>query len=158
MFKPIQGELAAGKFKVAIISSRFNDVITRRLIEGSIDCLMRHGAADDQYDVILCPGSFEIPVVARKVVDSGKYDGVICLGAVIRGDTPHFDYIAAEVTKGIASLAMESRTPIAYGVLTTNSVEQALERAGLKLGNKGWEAALSLIEMLNLFEELDKTT
>ena len=155
MYKPIQGNLDAAPYKYAIISSRFNDVITRRLVEGAIDCLSRHGAKEGQYDVVLCPGSFEIPMVARKVADQKKYDAIICVGAVIRGDTPHFDYIAAEVTKGIANLSMETRIPIAFGVLTTESMEQALDRAGLKHGNKGWEAALSAIEMLNLYSTID---
>ena len=156
MYKPIQGHLDASPYTYAIISSRFNDVITRRLVDGAIDCLSRHGAKDDSYDVLLCPGSFELPMVARKVADMKKYDAIICIGAVIRGETPHFDYIAAEVTKGIANLAMDTRVPIAFGVLTTESMEQALERAGLKHGNKGWEAALSVIEMLNLYSAIDK--
>ena len=156
MFTPIQGDLKAGSFKFGIVASRFNDIITRRLIDGAIDCLTRHGATDEQMDVLLCPGSFELPMVARKMVDSGKYDGIICIGAVIRGSTPHFDYIAAEVTKGIANLSMESRVPIAFGVLTTDTTEQALERAGLKHGTKGWEAAQTVMEMLNLFAAIDK--
>jgi 6,7-dimethyl-8-ribityllumazine synthase len=155
MFTPIQGDLKAGAFTYALVASRFNDVITRRLVDGAIDCLTRHGAEGDQIDVIYCPGSFELPMVARKLVDAGKHDAIVCLGAVIRGATPHFDYIAAEVTKGIANLSMESRKPIAFGVLTTDTVEQALERAGLKHGNKGWEAALTVIEMLNLFAAID---
>ncbi|MCB2203788.1 6,7-dimethyl-8-ribityllumazine synthase [bacterium] len=155
MFTPIQGDLKAGAFKFALVASRFNDVITRRLVDGAIDCLTRHGAEEQQIDVLYCPGSFELPLVARKLVDSEKYDAIICLGAVIRGATPHFDYIAAEVTKGIANLSMESRIPIAFGVLTTDTTEQALERAGLKQGNKGWEAALTSMEMLNLFAAID---
>ncbi len=155
MFTPIQGDLKAGSFTYALVASRFNDVITRRLVDGAIDCLTRHGAEGEQIDVIYCPGSFELPMVARKLVDAGKHDAIICLGAVIRGATPHFDYIAAEVTKGIANLSMESRKPIAFGVLTTDTVEQALERAGLKHGNKGWEAALTVMEMLNLFAAID---
>lgn len=155
MYTPIQGDLTAGSFRYGIVASRFNDVITRRLTEGAIDCLTRHGAAREQISVLLCPGSFEIPLVARKMVDSGNYDGIICIGAVIRGATPHFDYIAAEVTKGIANLAMDSRVPISFGVLTTDTTEQALERAGLKHGNKGWEAAQTVMEMLNLFAAID---
>jgi 6,7-dimethyl-8-ribityllumazine synthase len=130
-------------------------VITRRLVDGAIDCLTRHGAAEEQIDVLYCPGAFELPIVSRKLVDTHRYDAIICLGAVIRGSTPHFDYIASEVTKGIANLSMESRIPIAFGVLTTDSTEQALERAGLKHGNKGWEAALTVIELLNLFAAID---
>ena len=150
----IQGDLQAGSCRYAIVASRFNDVITRRLIDGAIDCLVRHGATDAQYDVFLCPGSFEIPLVATRVVDTAKYDAVICLGAVIRGDTPHYDYIASEVTKGIAALSMQSKIPISFGVLTTDSVEQALDRAGLKHGNKGWEAALTAIEMVDLLKKI----
>ena len=156
MFTPIQGDLKAGAYKYALVASRFNDVITRRLVDGAIDCLTRHGAGEEQIDVLYCPGSFELPMVARKLVDTGRYDGIVCLGAVIRGATPHFDYIAAEVTKGIANLSMESRLPIAFGVLTTDTMEQALERAGLKHGNKGWEAALTVMEMLDLFAAIDK--
>lgn len=155
MYTPIQGDLNAGSHRFAIIASRFNDIITRRLVEGAIDCLNRHGATEGQYDVFLCPGSFELPIVAKKVVAAGTYDAVICIGAVIRGETPHFDYIAAEVTKGIANLSMDSGVPIAFGVLTTDSTEQALERAGLKHGNKGWDAALTALEMLNLFSVID---
>ncbi len=156
MHTPIQGDLKAGSHSFAIVASRFNDVITRRLVDGAIDCLTRHGAGEDQIDVFLCPGSFELPMVARKLVDADRHDAVICIGAVIRGDTPHFDYIAAEVTKGIANLSMDSRKPISFGVLTTDTTEQALERAGLKSGNKGWEAALTAIEMLNLFAAIDE--
>jgi 6,7-dimethyl-8-ribityllumazine synthase len=155
MYTPIQGDLHAGSYKYAIVSSRFNDVITRRLIDGAIDCLQRHGGDEANIDVVLCPGSFELPIVARKVVDTGKYDAIICIGAIIRGDTPHFDYIASEVTKGIANLSMESRMPIAFGVLTTDTMEQALDRAGLKHGNKGWEAAQTVMEMLSLFSSID---
>ncbi len=156
MFTPIQGNLIVGKNKFAIIASRFNDVITRRLVEGAIDCLSRHGAAESQYDVYMCPGSFEIPVVAKNIIDTKKFNAVLCLGAVIRGDTPHFDYIASEVTKGIAQVALQSDIPVVNGVLTTDTMEQALERAGLKSGNKGWDAALSAIEMVNLFETIHK--
>ena len=155
MYTPIQGDLSAGSHRFAIIASRFNDVITRRLVEGAIDCLTRHGAEEHQYDVYLCPGSFELPIVAQKIVGARKHDAVICLGAVIRGETPHFDYIAAEVTKGIANLSMASGIPIAFGVLTTDSTGQALERAGLKHGNKGWDAAMTAIEMLNLFKVIE---
>lgn len=154
MYTPVQGELHAGTFRYAIIVSRFNDVITRRLTEGAIDCLHRHGATDGQYAVYLCPGSFEIPLVASHVLKTGTFDALICLGAVIRGETPHFDYIASEVTKGIAQLSLESGVPVAFGLLTTDTVEQALERAGLKHGNKGWDAALSAMEMLNLLKQI----
>ncbi len=156
MYTPVQGQLAAGKARFAIVASRFNDIVTRRLIEGAIDCLVRHGAADSQVEVIFCPGSFEIPMTARVVADSKKYDAIICLGAVIRGDTPHFDFIAAEATKGIAQLGLQQHIPVINGVLTTDTMEQALERAGLKAGNKGWDAALSAIEMVNLFQAISK--
>lgn len=156
-FTPIQGDLQAGSARYAIVASRFNDIITRRLIEGAIDCLTRHGAAATQYDVYLCPGSFELPMVTRRILEAGGYDAVICLGAVIRGDTPHFDYIAAEVTKGVAQLSLQFGTPVAFGVLTTNTMDQALERAGLKHGNKGWEAALTAIEMVNLYARIPLT-
>lgn len=155
MYTPIQGDLKAGSHSFAIVASRFNDVITRRLVDGAIDCLTRHGAGEEKIDVFLCPGSFELPMVARKLVDADCHDAIICIGAVIRGDTPHFEYIAAEVTKGIANLSMDSRKPISFGVLTTDTTEQALERAGLKSGNKGWEAALTAIEMLNLYTAID---
>lgn len=150
MPETIQGELRVGAHRYAIVASRFNDVITRRLIDGAVDCLTRHGAGDDQITLFRCPGSFEIPLLAARVLDLKRYDAVICLGAVIRGDTPHYDFIAAEVTKGIAMLALETRTPVTFGVLTTDTMEQALERAGLKHGNKGFEAALTAIEMVNL--------
>ena len=150
MNTPIEGKLHAGSYKYAIISSRFNDIVTRRLVEGAIDCLQRHGAEESQFDVILCPGSYELPITTRHVLDMEKYDAIICIGAVIRGETPHFDYIAAEVTKGLAQLSLDSRIPVSYGVLTTDNTQQALERAGLKQGNKGWEAALTAIEMINL--------
>lgn len=156
MYTPVQGQLAAGKARFAIVASRFNDIVTRRLIEGAIDCLARHGAAESQYEVILCPGSFEIPMTAREVAESKKYDAIICLGAVIRGDTPHFDYIAAEATKGIAQIGLQNHIPVINGLLTTDTMEQALERAGLKAGNKGWDAALSAIEMVNLFQAISK--
>lgn len=150
----IQGDLQAGAFRYAIVASRFNDVITRRLIDGAIDCLARHGASESQYDVYLCPGSFEIPLVASHVAAAGKHHAIICLGAVIRGDTPHYDYIASEVTKGIAMLSLQTKLPVSFGVLTTDTLEQALERAGLKHGNKGWEAALTAIEMVNLLNRI----
>ena len=150
----IQGDLHAGNYRYAIVASRFNDIITRRLIDGAIDCLTRHGASEDQYDVYLCPGSFEIPLVAASVVDTEKFDAIICLGAVIRGETPHHDYIASEVIKGIAALTMQARIPVSLGVLTTDTLEQALERAGLKHGNKGWEAALTAIEMTDLLKKI----
>jgi 6,7-dimethyl-8-ribityllumazine synthase len=150
----IEGKLSAEGFRFAIIVSRFNDFISSRMVEGAMDALLRHGAGDKQVFVIKVPGAFEIPVAARKLGETGKYDAVICLGAVIRGATPHFDYIAAEVSKGIAAVALESKVPVTFGVLTTDNLEQAIERAGSKSGNKGYDAAMAAIEMVNLFKEL----
>ncbi|HEX9778918.1 MAG TPA: 6,7-dimethyl-8-ribityllumazine synthase [Geopsychrobacteraceae bacterium] len=146
----IEGQLDAKGFKFGIIVSRFNSFICERLLEGAVDTLVRHGAADTQLTVVRVPGAFEIPLVAKKLAESGKYDAVICLGAVIRGGTPHFEYVSSEVTKGIAAVSLESNIPISFGVLTTDTVEQAIERAGTKAGNKGAEAAMSAIEMVNL--------
>lgn len=146
----IEGNLEAKGFRFGLIVSRFNSFICERLLEGAIDTLVRHGADDSQLKVIRVPGAFEIPLVAKKMVASGKYDAVIALGAVIRGGTPHFDYVCAEVSKGVASVSLDSGVPVAFGVLTTDSVEQAIERAGTKAGNKGAEAAMSAIEMVNL--------
>ncbi len=140
--------------KVAIINSRFNSFICDRLQDGALDALKRHGIADDQVAVFKVPGAFEIPLLAKKLADSKKYDGIVCLGAVIRGDTPHFDYVAAEVSKGIASASMESGVPIAFGILTTNTIEQAIERAGSKAGNKGWYATVTLLEMIDLLSQV----
>ena len=154
MFTPVQGDLHAAQFHFAIVASRFNDIITRRLIDGAIDCLERHGASAAQYAVYLCPGSFEIPLVAAEVAETGNFDAIICLGAIIKGDTSHNELIAAEVTKGIAQISLQQRIPIAFGVLTTDTLEQALERAGLKHGNKGWEAAMSSLEMVNLLANI----
>ena len=154
MFTPIQGDLKAGSFTYALVASRFNDVITRHLVDGAIDCLTRHGAEGEQIDVIYCPGSFELPMVARKLVDAGKHDAIICLGAVIRGATPHFEYVSAEVSKGVASVAIDSGVPVTFGVLTTDTIEQAIERAGSKAGNKGFDAAMAAVEMANLYKAL----
>ena len=150
MSKIIEGTLEAKKFRFGIIVSRFNSFISDRLLEGTIDTLTRHGADGDQMTVVKVPGAFELPLVAKKMADSEKYDALICLGAVIRGGTPHFEYVSSEMTKGIASVSLQSGIPIAFGVLTTDSVEQAIERAGTKAGNKGVEAAMSAIEMVNL--------
>ncbi|NOY13602.1 MAG: 6,7-dimethyl-8-ribityllumazine synthase [Deltaproteobacteria bacterium] len=146
----IEGNLDAKGFRFGLIVSRFNSFICERLLEGALDTLLRHGADDQQLSVVKVPGAFEIPLVAQKMASSGKYDAVICLGAVIRGGTPHFDYVCAEVSKGVASVSLDSGLPVVFGVLTTDSVEQAIERAGTKAGNKGAEAALSAIEMVNL--------
>jgi len=150
----VQGMLTADGISFGIVVSRFNSLVTRHLLEGAIDCLTRHGAADAGITVVHCPGSFEIPQVALQLARSGKVDAVICLGCVIRGETPHFDYIASEVTKGVAQIALETGVPTAYGVLTTENLEQALERAGAKSGNKGWEAALTAIELVQLNKKI----
>jgi len=156
MVKSIEGKLKAEGLRFAIVASRFNDFISRRLIDGATDALLRHGADEKNIEIVRVPGSFEIPLVAKKVAGSKKYDAVICLGAVIRGATPHFEYISAEVAKGIAQVSLESEIPVAFGILTTDNIEQAIERAGTKSGNKGWDAALSAIEMANLLRELGK--
>ncbi|MBW1785901.1 MAG: 6,7-dimethyl-8-ribityllumazine synthase [Deltaproteobacteria bacterium] len=154
MPKTVEGQLTAEGFRFAVIVSRFNDFISARLVDGALDAVMRHGGQDEQIVLVKVPGAFEIPLAAKRMADSGQYDAVICLGAVIRGATPHFDYVAAEVSKGIASVALDSSVPITFGVLTTDSLEQAIERAGSKSGNKGYEAAMAAIEMVNLFKEL----
>lgn len=150
----IEGHLDAKGFRFGIIVSRFNSFICDRLLEGAVDTLTRHGAEDDQMTVVRVPGAFEIPLAAKKMVGSGKYDAVICLGAVIRGGTPHFEYVSSEVTKGIASVSLDSNVPVSFGVLTTDTVEQAIERAGTKAGNKGAEATMSAIEMVNLLKAI----
>lgn len=154
MPKVLEGKLSAEGLRFAIIVSRFNDFISSRLVDGAMDALIRHGADDDGVTLLKVPGAFEIPLTAKKIAEGGRYDAVICLGAVIRGATPHFEYVAAEVSKGIASVALESKVPVTFGVLTTDSLEQAIERAGTKAGNKGWDAAVAAIEMANLFKEM----
>ncbi|MBW1935822.1 MAG: 6,7-dimethyl-8-ribityllumazine synthase [Deltaproteobacteria bacterium] len=154
MLKTVEGKVSAEGLRFAIVVSRFNDFISSRLMEGAMDALVRHGAKEDQVSLVKVPGAFEIPLVAKKLAESGNYDAVICLGAVIRGSTPHFDYVAAEVSKGIAAVALESKVPVTFGVLTTDNLEQAIERAGSKSGNKGWDAAMAAMEMANLFKEL----
>ncbi len=150
MSKLVEGNLEAKNFRFGLIVSRFNSFISDRLLEGAVDTLIRHGANNEQMTVVKVPGAFELPLVAKKMAESGKYDALICLGAVIRGGTPHFEYVSSEMTKGIAAVSLQSGLPIAFGVLTTDSVEQAIERAGTKAGNKGVEAAMSAIEMVNL--------
>ncbi len=154
MPKIIEGNLIAQNLRFAIIVSRFNDFITGRLVNGALDALIRHGAADNDISLVKVPGCFEIPAVAGKLANADKYDAIICLGAVIRGETPHFDYISAEVVKGVAQAAQNSGMPIILGVLTTDTTEQAVERSGTKAGNKGFEAAVSAIEMANLYKKL----
>ncbi len=152
--KVYEGKLDATGLKFAIVLSRFNEFITSKLLSGAIDCLKRNNASEEDIAIAWVPGSFEIPAVAKKLVDAKKFDAVICLGAVIRGATPHFDYVAAEVSKGVAQVGLASPIPVVYGVLTTDTIEQAVERAGTKSGNKGFDAALSAIEMANLFRQL----
>jgi len=154
MTKFIEGKLNAAGLKFALIVSRFNDFITEKLLSGAVDALTRSGADPEDITVIKVPGAFEIPVTAKKTAQSGGFDAIICLGAVIRGSTPHFDYVAAEVSKGVAQVGLEIGLPISFGVITTDTIEQAIERAGAKAGNKGWQAAISAIEMVNLFKQL----
>jgi 6,7-dimethyl-8-ribityllumazine synthase len=154
MPKTIEGRLDATGLKIGILVSRFNSFIGERLVEGAIDALLRHGAERDNLVVVRVPGAFEIPPAARKMAATGRYDALVCLGAVIRGATPHFDYVSAEVSKGIASVSMEAGIPVTFGVLTTDTLEQAIERAGSKAGNKGFDAAMAAIEMANLYRAL----
>ena len=156
MAKTLEGTLMAKGLKFGIVQSRFNNFISERLLEGALDALRRSGAEEEDCSVAKVPGAFEIPLVAKKMAKSGRYDAIICLGCVIRGATPHFAYIAAEVTKGIASLSIESEVPVSFGVLITDTLEQAIERAGTKIGNKGFDAAMSAIEMANLLKEIGK--
>jgi 6,7-dimethyl-8-ribityllumazine synthase len=152
--KVIQGELQAKGLKFAIIVSRFNDFITGKLLDGAVDGLLRHGAKEEDIDVVKVPGAFEIPLTAKRVAAKGAHNALICLGTVIRGATPHFDYVAAEVSKGVAAASMETGVPMAFGVLTTDTIEQAVERAGTKSGNKGFDAAMTAIEMAQVFKKL----
>jgi 6,7-dimethyl-8-ribityllumazine synthase len=154
MQKIIEGKIIAKGMRFGIVASRFNDFICGRLIEGAVDALTRAGADEKEIQIVRVPGAFELPLAAKKMAKSGRFDAVICLGAVIRGATPHFEYISAEVSKGIASVGLETEMPIAFGVLTTDTIEQAIERAGAKAGNKGWDAAMSAIEMVDLFKKL----
>ncbi len=151
--KVYQGKLVAQGLKIGIIVGRFNEFIGGKLLSGAIDGLVRHGVEENAIEVSWVPGAFEIPLVAKKMAKSQKYDAVICLGAVIRGATPHFDYVSSEVTKGVASVSLETEVPVIFGVLTTDSIEQAIERAGTKAGNKGYDAAITAIEMANLLKE-----
>ena len=155
MPKFIEGEISAKGIKFAIVISRFNDFICQRLLDGALDALKRHGASDDQITIVKVPGAFEIPSMAKRLSLGGRFDSVICLGAVIRGATPHFEYISAQVARGIASVALESGIPISFGIITSDTLEQAIERAGAKSGNKGWDAAVSAMEMVSLFKALN---
>ncbi|MCU0587214.1 MAG: 6,7-dimethyl-8-ribityllumazine synthase [Syntrophobacteraceae bacterium] len=152
--KVYEGKLLAQGLRVGIVISRFNDFICDRLLGGALDALKRSGGSEEQIDVFKVPGAFEIPLIAKQVAVTGRYDAVVCLGAVIRGATPHFDYVASEVSKGIASVSLETGVPIAFGVLTTDTLEQAIERAGSKAGNKGWDAAMAAVEMVNLIKQV----
>ena len=152
----IEGQLLGKGRKFALIVSRFNDFISDRLMGGALDALLRSGVKDEDIDIVKVPGSFEIPLVAKKMVNKKKYDAVICLGAVIRGATPHFEYVSAEVSKGIATVSIESEVPVIFGIITTDTIEQAIERAGTKAGNKGWSSAMSALEMANLVEVVEQ--
>jgi 6,7-dimethyl-8-ribityllumazine synthase len=156
MPKIIEAKLLAEGKKFALVVSRFNDFITARLLEGAVDGLVRSGARDKDIEILKVPGAFEIPLMAKKMVATGRYNAVICLAAVIRGATPHFDYVSAEVSKGIATVSLESEVPVIFGIVTTDTIEQAIERAGTKAGNKGWSAAITAVEMANLIEVVDQ--
>jgi 6,7-dimethyl-8-ribityllumazine synthase len=150
----IEGNLDAAGLKIGIVVSRFNSFITERLVEGAIDAVVRHNGKEENIAVVKVPGAFEIPYILNRMANSKKYDGIICLGAVIRGATPHFDFIANETIKGISAVALKVDIPVAMGILTTDTIEQAIERAGTKMGNKGFDAAVSLIEMVNLYKKI----
>ncbi|MCK5196098.1 MAG: 6,7-dimethyl-8-ribityllumazine synthase [Desulfobulbaceae bacterium] len=156
MPKIIEAKLQAEGKKFALVVSRFNDFITDKLLGGAVDGLLRSGARDKDVEIVKVPGAFEIPLIAKKMAATGRYNAVICLGAVIRGTTPHFEYVSAEVSKGVASVGLESGIPVIFGIVTTDTIEQAIERAGTKAGNKGWDAAITAIEMANLIEVVDQ--
>ncbi len=153
--KIFEGKLDGSGLKFAIVVSRFNNFITKALLEGALDALKRHNTDEKNIEVFWTPGAFEIPLIAKKIAESKKYDAIICLAAIIRGGTPHFDYIASETSKGIATAMLQTGVPISFGVLTTDTIEQAIERAGTKMGNKGFDAALGAIEMVNLYKEIE---
>ncbi|XOQ43901.1 MAG: 6,7-dimethyl-8-ribityllumazine synthase [Clostridium sp.] len=153
--KIIEGKLIPGNIQIGVVASRFNEFIVKRLLDGVVDGLVRHGVSDDNITAAWVPGAFEIPLIAKKMAQSGNYDAVICIGAVIRGETSHYEYICAEVSKGIAQVALESEIPVIFGVLTTDNLEQAIHRAGSKSGNKGYEAALSAIEMIHVIRQIN---
>ncbi|MDD5082175.1 MAG: 6,7-dimethyl-8-ribityllumazine synthase [Dehalococcoidales bacterium] len=154
MNKSFEGMLAGKGLKIGLVVARFNEFITNKLLEGAQDALLRHGVNQGDIDIAWVPGSFEIPLVAKKLIETRRYDAVICLGAVIRGGTPHFEYVAAEVSKGVAKVALDSGLPVIYGVITADTLEQAIERAGSKMGNRGFDAAVSAIEMANLVKNI----
>lgn len=151
-----EGKVVSSGIKVGIVASRFNEFITSKLVAGAMDGLIRHDVNEDDVDVAWVPGAFEVPLIAKKMAESGKYDAVICVGAVIRGSTSHYDYVCSEVSKGIASVSLSSGIPVMFGILTTDTIEQAIERAGTKAGNKGYDCALGAIEMVNLIREIEK--
>ena len=151
----IEGAISAKDVRCAIVVSRFNDFICQRLLDGALDALKRHGASEDHITIVKVPGAFEIPVMAKRLSLKKEFDCVLCLGAVIRGATPHFEYISSQVSRGVASVALDSPVPVSFGVLTADTLEQAIERAGAKSGNKGWDAAISALEMVNLFKALE---
>lgn len=151
--KTIEGNLIANNLKIGIVVARFNEFIVSKLLDGAMDGLKRHGVDDDNIEVAFVPGAFELPLIAKKMAQNEKYDAIICLGAVIKGSTPHFDYVCAEASKGIASVSLSLQKPVVFGVLTTDSIEQAIERAGTKAGNKGYDAAVNAIEMANLMSQ-----
>jgi len=157
MARIFQGGLDARGLRVALVVSRFNDLVTERLLAGAVDCLARHGGGEDERTIVRVPGSWELPLAAKRAAASGKFDAVVALGALIRGETPHFDVLAAAVSKGLAQVALSEGVPVIFGVLTTDTVEQALDRAGSKAGNKGWDSALSAIEMVHLFRDMNRT-
>ena len=152
--KIIEGQLTAQGLRIAIVAARFNDFIVDRLMGGAVDCLLRHGADKAALTIIRAPGAFELPLICKRLAESGQFDGIVALGAVIRGSTPHFDYVAAEVSKGLAQVSLKSGLPVGFGVLTTNDIEQAIERAGSKAGNKGAEAALSVMESARVLQQI----
>lgn len=155
MMKTFEGKLTADKIRIGIVAARFNEFITSKLLSGAMDGLLRHDIPEEDIHVAWVPGAFEIPLIASKMAKSGKYDAVICLGAVIRGSTTHYDYVCNEVSKGIASVSLDSGIPVMFGVLTTENIEQAIERAGTKAGNKGYDCAIGAIEMVNLIREIN---
>jgi len=157
MARTFEGSLDARGLRVALVVSRFNELVTERLLAGAIDCLARHGGGEDERTIVRVPGSWELPLAAKRAATSGKFDAVIALGALIRGETPHFDVLAAAISKGLSQVALAEGVPVIFGVLTTDTVEQALDRAGSKSGNKGWDAAQSAIEMVNLFRDMNRT-
>jgi len=155
MPRTYEGHLKAEGLRTGIVVARFNEFISTKLLDGAMDALIRHGAKEEDIDIAWVPGAFEIPLTAKKMADSNRYDSVICLGCIIRGSTPHFDFVAAEASKGIAQVAMQADRPVLFGVLTTETIEQAIERAGTKAGNKGWDVAVAAIEMANLLKTID---